>query len=84
MQANELLTEGINLMVFGMGFVFLFLVVLVWATSLMSRLVTKLLPEEPLVEKTTVVKKAAPSESVPEDVVAAIALAIRQHRQVRP
>lgn len=84
MQANELLTEGINLMVFGMGFVFLFLVVLVWVTSLMSRVVTKLLPEEPPVEKTKAVKKAAPSESVPEDVVAAIALAIRQHRQVRP
>lgn len=37
---NHLFQEGINLMFFGMGFVFVFLTVLVFSTAFMSRMVT--------------------------------------------
>lgn len=40
----ELLQEGLNLMVFGMGFVFVFLTVLVIATTLMSKMIDRLAP----------------------------------------
>ena len=52
MDSPTLLEEGINLMLFGMGFVFVFLTLLVFVTSLMSRIVTKIernvgeIPEE--------------------------------------
>jgi oxaloacetate decarboxylase gamma subunit len=38
---SSLLNEGLTLMLFGMGFVFLFLTLLVIATSIMSKLMTK-------------------------------------------
>jgi oxaloacetate decarboxylase gamma subunit len=41
---NNLLSEGLELMVFGMGFVFLFLTLLVFVTGLMSKLVMKFEP----------------------------------------
>lgn len=46
---DNLISEGLSLMVFGMGFVFVFLTLLVLATGLMSKLVQKFLPE-PLVK----------------------------------
>ncbi|WP_027855786.1 OadG family protein [Marinobacterium litorale] len=41
---DNLLSEGLTLMVFGMGFVFVFLTLLVITTSLMSKLATKYAP----------------------------------------
>lgn len=41
---DNLLSEGINLMVFGMGFVFVFLTLLVFSTGVMSKLVNKYAP----------------------------------------
>lgn len=40
-QSVDLLTEAINLTLFGMGFVFLFLTVLVFVTKLMSIIIQK-------------------------------------------
>lgn len=42
METSNLMSEGITLMLFGMGFVFVFLTSLVVVTSLMSWLVTKI------------------------------------------
>jgi len=42
---DNLFSEGLTLMAFGMGFVFVFLTLLVFATGIMSRLVTRYLPE---------------------------------------
>ena len=41
MESSSLLSEGLNLMLFGMGFVFVFLTLLVIVTSLMSRIITR-------------------------------------------
>ena len=40
MDGNNLINEGLNLMLIGMGFVFTFLTLLVLVTAMMSRLIT--------------------------------------------
>ena len=47
MTPSELLLEGVELMLFGMGFVFVFLVLLVGVVSLMSRLIATFAPSAP-------------------------------------
>lgn len=42
---DQIVSEGLSLMLFGMGFVFVFLTLLVLATTLMSKLATKYAPE---------------------------------------
>jgi oxaloacetate decarboxylase gamma subunit len=65
---NELMNEGLTLMVAGMGTVFVFLTTLVIAMTLMSRLVMHLQPAA-----------AAPDSN--DDEIAAIAAAITEHRR---
>lgn len=61
MDNTSLLSEGINLMIFGVSFVFVFLTLLVLATSAMSWLVIKLekkvgvLPEDGVPSPTAVI-----------------------------
>ncbi|MGI9326960.1 MAG: OadG family protein [Pseudomonadales bacterium] len=43
--SNSLITEALELMLAGMGTVFVFLVLLVWATQIMSRLVRRYVVE---------------------------------------
>ena len=79
MDETTLVQEGLSLMAFGMGFVVVFLTLLVMATTLMSRLVMRFAPAP--------VKEEAPSRSSPspasenDDVVAAIGAAVRRYRQ---
>jgi oxaloacetate decarboxylase gamma subunit len=40
-EETNLLNEGLTLMLFGMGFVFVFLTILVFVTALMSKIITK-------------------------------------------
>jgi oxaloacetate decarboxylase gamma subunit len=65
---NELINEGLTLMLAGMGTVFVFLTALVIAMTLMARLVGK---------------APAPAETggATDDEIAAIAAAITQHRR---
>jgi oxaloacetate decarboxylase gamma subunit len=65
---NELMNEGLTLMIAGMGTVFVFLTTLVIAMTLMSRLVMRLQPAP-----------AAPDGD--DDEIAAIAAAITEHRR---
>ncbi len=45
MTPAELFGEGINLMFSGMGFVIVFLLILIWAISLISKLINHFFPE---------------------------------------
>jgi oxaloacetate decarboxylase gamma subunit len=65
---NELINEGLTLMLAGMGTVFVFLTVLVIAMTLMSRLVSRFQP-------------AKDAASAGDDEIAAIAAAITEHRR---
>ena len=63
---NTLLAQGVELMLIGMGTVFVFLTLLVLATTLMSRLVMHFQP--------------APGDEPNSDDIAAITAAIAAHR----
>jgi oxaloacetate decarboxylase gamma subunit len=61
---TNLISEGFNLMLLGMGFVFVFLTLLVIVTSLMSKIITSYednfgaLPEEGVASPTAVLSQA--------------------------
>lgn len=69
---SDLIAQGFELMLVGMGTVFVFLTVLVFATTAMSRLVSRFFPPEE-VPLTT--------EGVSSEEVAAITVAIARYRQ---
>tara|TARA_B100000780_G_C20952105_1_gene379849 strand:- start:467 stop:757 length:291 start_codon:yes stop_codon:yes gene_type:complete len=66
MEAPSLLNEGLTLMLFGMGFVFVFLTLLVFATKMMSLLITQyeksvgVLPEGGIPSPTAVIRRHGP------------------------
>ncbi|KZX60588.1 oxaloacetate decarboxylase [Halioglobus sp. HI00S01] len=75
---DDIVGQGVELMVYGMGTVVVFLALLVVITTMMSRLMTRYFPELPAPEPAP--RKpvsAAPAEG---EVVAAITAAIHQHR----
>ncbi|QEA37934.1 sodium pump decarboxylase subunit gamma [Pistricoccus aurantiacus] len=78
MQNSSLLQEGLMLMAFGMGFVFIFLTILVVATSLMSRVVKRLVPVPAKPGPSTGQKGKAEDDDA---VLAAIGVAIHRYRR---
>lgn len=80
MTAGELLLEGVELMLLGMGIVFLFLVLLVIVIRGMSYLVERFFPPTVSVP---VVPVANRTQEPSADVLAAIQSAIHQHRARR-
>lgn len=76
---NELLSSGIELMLIGMGIVYTFLAVLVFAINLMSALIQRFFPPLPakLVPSTT---GAQPENDEEAGIVAAITAAVHQYR----
>ncbi len=75
---ENLVSEGLSLMGFGMGFVFVFLTLLVFATSLMSKFVTKFLPEPVVLPK---VKPATPVSGHNNDELLAVLSAAVHHNR---
>ena len=73
---SDLMSQGLNLALYGMGTVFFFLTLLVIATMLMSRLV----PVEEL-EPSAGQQEIERQGRVDPKIRAAIGAAIRQHRQ---
>ena len=79
---QTLIDQGISLMLYGMGTVFVFLTVLVFATTLMSKLVAKFSPAEAASEldpEPTVIN--ANNKLPPNQVLQAIKQALAEHRK---
>jgi oxaloacetate decarboxylase gamma subunit len=74
-----LLSQGVELMVYGMGTVVLFLTLLVFATRLMSRIVGRYFSEAEPASAAAPTTPAPRSSAAPE-VVAAISAALHRHR----
>ncbi len=83
MTESELFLEGINLMLSGMGFVLVFLLILIYALRLMSAVVNRLYPEVPVV---TTPKSASIAPTPTDDLERlrpVIVAAIAHHRRVQ-
>ncbi|MFM2476453.1 OadG family protein [Celerinatantimonas sp. MCCC 1A17872] len=78
---EELLSEGLTLMMLGMGFVFIFLLFLVFMTQLMSKIVARL-------EKPQLATQPSPPTSIPTDtpthdeLIAVLTAAVHHHRAI--
>jgi oxaloacetate decarboxylase gamma subunit len=79
---ESLISQGLSLMVFGMGFVFVFLTLLVFVTKLMSKLVMKFEPEAPIAPAKKSRKRAEPEtpDNNNDEIVAVITAAVHQYR----
>ena len=74
---SPIVADGLGLSAFGMGTVFTFLIVLIFATTIMSKLVTKYFPDAPAAPaKKTVV----PSQGVDPQLLKVLAAAVKEHR----
>lgn len=75
----NLVQEGFTLLFYGMGFVFVFLSLLVVATLLMSHLVMRFSSAEP--SATPEAKSSSSASNTDSNLIAAITAAIHLHRQ---
>ncbi len=81
MQSTDLMMEGFNLMLMGMGFVYAFLTLLVIATTLMSKTILRFSKPEPVAAMPTKKVAASSVQGQNPDIIAAISAAIHLHRQ---
>jgi oxaloacetate decarboxylase gamma subunit len=72
---TELIMSGVELMLIGMGIVFLFLAMLIFAVNLMTTLVLRYFPELPATMPTPITKTAN------DNTIAAITVAVTRYRQ---
>jgi oxaloacetate decarboxylase gamma subunit len=77
---QTLVSQGMDLLVFGLGGVFVFLAVLVISTLIMSWAVMRFFPEAPVLAEVPVVPSTQP---VSASTLAVIQAAIREHRENR-
>ena len=78
MSEPGLVTQGLELMVFGMGTVFVFLTMLVFVTGAMSRIVNKIAPE---VEVPAAKPAPAPQTTgVDPQLLKVLSAAVKEHR----
>ena len=85
MTPSELIGEGINLMFSGMGFVLVFLLILIWAIGVISKLINRFFPEpqpEPKTSPNSTALSAAPTDDF-ECLRPVIAAAIAHHRRTQ-
>ena len=76
-QQADIVADGLGLMAFGMGTVFTFLVILIFATNIMSFLVNKFFPEAPAAPAKPV---QAPGQGVDPQLLKVLAAAVKEHR----
>lgn len=80
---ESLLSQGLDLMVYGMGTVFVFLAVLIVVTTTMSKLVVRFFPEAPAPVKVGNSASRPISSDVDSRTLKVIRAAIQQHRARR-
>ncbi len=79
--SSSLIDQGLNLMLFGMGTVFVFLTILIFATTGMSKIITRYFPEKVVIATPRKKKSAAVGASaVAPATLKIIQAAIEQHR----
>ncbi|CAM3938316.1 MULTISPECIES: oxaloacetate decarboxylase subunit gamma [Avibacterium] len=76
----ELMQEGINLMLSGMGFVLVFLLILIFAIGLMSKLVNRFFPEPVLTQPSPIKAPSTQTDDL-ERLRPIIVAAIAHHRR---
>ena len=83
--SSDLMLEGLTLMVFGMGFVFTFLTLLVLATKTMSATVLRFSPVEDLSLLNPPLTAVSPFQQVANDaqLMAVLSAAVHRYRQDR-
>lgn len=75
---SQLMADGIGLLVLGMGTVFVFLTILIFATGIMSRLLTRFAPEPVVVPA---VKAAqTKSQSADPQLLKVLSAAVKEYR----
>ena len=77
---ETLFQQGIDLMLFGMGMVFVFLALLVVCTVTMSKIVQTFFPEVESTPETVPATTPSATQNVDQKTLAIIKEAIRQHR----
>lgn len=82
MPMGELLLSGVELMLLGMGIVFGFLIILVFALKGMSRLALRL--EGPTATQPAMPARAEPLADTDDDLIAVIGAAIARYRADHP
>ena len=82
MDSSQLVIEGVWLMIFGMGTVFVFLTVLVFATGFMSKLINRYAPA-PVAKAPA--PSTAPTTGAPDQaqLIAVLSAAIHRYRAER-
>lgn len=80
---SQLMSDGVDLMLFGMGFVFVFLALLVLSTTIMSALISKYEPA-PTVKPARKARSSVGTDPASDPVLLAVIQdAITQHRARR-
>lgn len=79
---SDIVAQGVELMLYGMGTVVLFLALLVVATTFMSRCITRYFPQEESSAAATALQKlrADAQPATDPDLVAVISAAVHQYR----
>jgi oxaloacetate decarboxylase gamma subunit len=76
---ESLLGQGVDLLIFGVGTVFSFLVLLIVVISIISKIVVRFFPEAPAVAKPAS-RTPSTAAAIEPQVLAAIQGALKQHR----
>lgn len=74
---SPIVADGLGLMAFGMGMVFVFLIILIFATTIMSLVVNKYFPEAAPVSAKV---KKQPAQGVDPQLLKVLAAAVKEHR----
>lgn len=77
---ETLLQQGVELMVFGMGTVFVFLAILVVVTTTMSSLLQRFLPAKPVEPAVTRTPAPAPALTDDQQLMAVLSAAVHKYR----